>query len=355
MSFLEVMGVSKRFGDVVALDDVSLSIREGSRTAIVRPSGSGKTTLLRAVAGFENPERGTVTLGGRRLSDLRPIVPTHRRDIGLVSQHGALFPHLTVADNIGFGLPRSTPGRDARIDALIETVQLDRRMKGRRPDQLSGGQQQRVALARALARNPRLMLLDEPFASLDTALRETMRHAVASILAAANVTTVLVTHDQVEAMSFADSVALMRSGRIVQVGEPSEIYLRPVDATAAAFLGDVAVFEGMAGNGAIECFLGTLPTDDPKASGRCRAMLRPEQIQLEIESKSGRSDPVRGVVVERRFAGSTCDLTIDVEQSESSRKTIATKWPSFDAPVLGQKVTLSVAGLAHIFNSGEAF
>ncbi len=163
MTFLAIKNISKHYGQVHALDDIELAVAAGSRTAIVGPSGSGKTTLLRIIAGFEIPDEGQVTLEGQTLADGAAIVPAHRRGIGIVSQDGALFPHLSVAENVGFGMERGAQDRDQRINALIDMVELDRGMLDRRPHQLSGGQQQRVALARALGRKPRLMLLDEPF------------------------------------------------------------------------------------------------------------------------------------------------------------------------------------------------
>ena len=179
MSFLTLEAVGRQYGTVVALDGIDLRVPVASRTAIVGPSGSDKTTLLRLIAGFEAPDTGRIALDGRLLADGSAAVPAYRRGIGFVPQDGALFPHLSVAANIGFGLDRGLPRRDERILELMDAVELDRGMRLRRPDELSGGQQQRVALARALAREPRLMLLDEPFSALDAGLRETMRKAVA--------------------------------------------------------------------------------------------------------------------------------------------------------------------------------
>src|SRR5262245_32148752 len=230
MSLLDLRGVSKRYGAVTALDNVDLAIEEGSRTAVVGPSGSGKTTLLRIVAGFDTPDQGRVMMGGQVLADGPKFVAAHQRGIGIVAQDGALFPHLTIAENVGFGLDRRDPQRGTRIAELMDMVGLDRAMLARRPDEISGGQQQRVALARALARRPRLMLLDEPFSALDTSLRASTRKAVADLLGQAGITTILVTHDQAEALSFADQVAVMRDGKLPQVGTPRELYLRPRDA-----------------------------------------------------------------------------------------------------------------------------
>ena len=212
MSVLRLKDLQKAYGPVKALDGVSLDVRPGSRTAIVGPSGSGKTTLLRMIAGFDAPDRGSIHLGDTCLADGPNAVPAHRRGIGIVAQDGALFPHLSIRQNIGFGLPRDVPGRDALIASLLEMVGLDASMLPRRPDQLSGGQQQRVALARALARKPKLMLLDEPFSALDTGLRVATRKAVANLLTEQGITTILVTHDQGEALTMSDRVAVFNNG-----------------------------------------------------------------------------------------------------------------------------------------------
>ncbi len=212
---------------MTALDGIDLGVAAGSRTAIVGPSGCGKTTLLRIIAGFEAPDSGRVALGGRVLSEGPDAMPAHHRGIGFVVQDGALFPHLSVAANVGFGLNRNEPRRAERIAELMDMVELDAALLPRKPDELSGGQQQRVALARALARKPQLMLLDEPFSALDTGLRDTTRKSVARLLSGAGITTILVTHDQPEALSFADQVAVMREGRLPQVGTPRALYLRP--------------------------------------------------------------------------------------------------------------------------------
>jgi len=204
MNLLEVQGIRRRYGNVTALDGIDLSVTTGTRTAVVGPSGSGKTTLLRIIAGFDAADAGKIMLGDYILTDGPNAVPAHRRGIGYVAQDGALFPHLSIADNIGFGIPRRDPARDARIAELMCLVELDPAMLRRRPDELSGGQQQRVALARALARQPQLMLLDEPFSALDASLRASTRKAVSQVLNAARMTTILVTHDQIEALSFAD-------------------------------------------------------------------------------------------------------------------------------------------------------
>src|SRR5450830_1711324 len=241
MNALELTALCKTFGTQQALADVSLAVPNGSRMVIVGPSGSGKTTLLRMIAGFEFPDSGSLTLNGQVLVDATHAVPAHQRQIGYVPQDGALFPHMTVADNIGFGLAAKHASRHARIAELMDSVALDANMARRWPHELSGGQQQRVALARALAQQPRLMLLDEPFSALDTGLRSAMRKMVARLLSDAGITTILVTHDQSEALSFADQLAVMRQGRLVQSGRPMDLYQYPVDEQTALFLGEAVV------------------------------------------------------------------------------------------------------------------
>jgi iron(III) transport system ATP-binding protein len=233
MNTLELHSIYKAYGSQRALENISLSVPTGSRTVIVGPSGSGKTTLLRMIAGFEFPDSGRLTLNGQTLVDSTHEVPAHQRLIGYVPQDGALFPHMTVAANIGFGLSTKGVEKQERIAELMDSVALDSNMAERWPHELSGGQQQRVALARALAQQPRLMLLDEPFSALDTGLRAAMRKLVARLLADAGVTTILVTHDQSEALSFADQLAVMRQGRLVQSGHPLDLYRYPDDEQTA--------------------------------------------------------------------------------------------------------------------------
>ncbi|HEV2532971.1 ABC transporter ATP-binding protein [Phenylobacterium sp.] len=234
-------GVSKRFGAAAAVDDVTLEIAEGEFFALLGPSGCGKTTLMRLLAGFETPDAGRILLGGEDLAG----VPPHRRPVHMMFQAYALFPHLTVAQNIAFGLrARGRPPKviAARVEEMLALVKLDG-LGDRRPDQLSGGQKQRVALARALAPAPRILLLDEPMAALDRKLREETQLELKSLQRQLGLTFLIVTHDQDEAMVTADRLAVMRDGRIVQVGAPAQVYERPVDRFVAGFLGEVNLFE----------------------------------------------------------------------------------------------------------------
>lgn len=301
-SHLQIADVTKNFGPQAVLKGVNLSVAKGGTTAIVGPSGSGKTTLLRLIAGFEHPATGSISLNGTKVAGDGVWLPAHKRHVGYVAQDGALFPHLTVGQNIAFGLDTAkvAGGRRGvadRVSELLDMVSLDPTMAKRRPHQLSGGQQQRVALARALAREPELMLLDEPFSALDAGLRVATRRAVAKVLSEAGVTTILVTHDQAEALSFADQVAVMRGGRLAQIGNPFVVYTRPADRATAEFLGDAVILEAWMEGSLATCSLGGIPVRRPPAQGRVQLMLRPEQIRIAEDG------PVRGVVVDTDYFG----------------------------------------------------
>jgi iron(III) transport system ATP-binding protein len=311
---LEVSGLTKSFGPQQVLRGVTLSVDPGSTTAIVGPSGSGKTTLLRLVAGFERADAGSVTLSGRSLAGGDAWVPAHHRDVGYVAQDGALFPHLTVGQNIAFGIDVSAlaGGRKAaraRVEGLLEMVSLDRALAVRRPHEISGGQQQRVALARALAREPELMLLDESFSALDAGLRVATRRTVATVLRDAGITTVLVTHDQAEALSFADQVAVMRDGLLTQVDSPLEVYTRPVDRATAEFLGDAVMLEAWVDGDTATCSLGNVPLAATSLRGRVQLMLRPEQIRVDEHG------PIRGVVVDTDYFGPESTVRLELTSS----------------------------------------
>jgi iron(III) transport system ATP-binding protein len=358
MTFLNVQGISKRYGAMAALDGISFGVPTGSRTAVVGPSGSGKTTLLRIIAGFEAPDAGRLTLAGQVLADGPSVVPAHRRGIGFVPQDGALFPHLSVAENIGFGLDRGMRDRGERILGLMDRVELDRRMRDRRPHELSGGQQQRVALARALARQPQLMLLDEPFSALDANLRESMRKAVAEVLRAAGITTILVTHDQAEALSFADQVAVLRAGRLAQVGSPRELYLRPNDQGTAAFLGDAIVLPAELDDGWAWCGFGRIAADTAGRRGAAEIMLRPEQVQLAQTSSDADPAACYGQVTDVEFGGAQCTVAVALTggpgRTGASNNPIRVRSSSIDLPPVGARVRITVLGRAHVFDAPPA-
>jgi iron(III) transport system ATP-binding protein len=275
-----ISNVHKAFGRTEVLRGVDLTIAAGCTTAIVGPSGSGKTTLLRVIAGFESPDEGRVAIGGVEVCGPRRWVPPHRRGIGYVAQDGALFPHLTVEQNIAFGLDGPTAHKRHRVRELLELMNLEPGYLTRRPHELSGGQQQRVSVARALAPGPGMVLLDEPFSALDAGLRTATRAAVARALAEFDVTAMLVTHDHAEALSFADEVGVIIGGSLRQVGPPQAIYRSPVDVATARLVGDVTTLPATVADGTASCDLGVLPVEPTAPVGPATLLLRPEQIRI---------------------------------------------------------------------------
>jgi iron(III) transport system ATP-binding protein len=335
---LSVTGLRRAYGAVTVLDGVDLAVSPGSLTAVLGRSGCGKTTLLRLVAGFDRPDGGTVVLGGREVAGLRASMPPEQRRIGYVAQEGNLFPHLPVAANITFGLPRRARRTRERVAELLELVGLDARYADRYPHELSGGQQQRVALARALAPRPAVMLLDEPFTALDVDLRESTRRAVAAALSAAGTTTLLVTHDQQEALSMADRVAVMREGRIVAHAPPAQLYRHPADRGVAEFVGDIVTLPGRRRGGVVTCVLGAIPVGAATApDGPVTVLLRPEQLTID--------GPLPGVparVAEVRFHGHDARLLLVLDTGE----TLAARCPGYALPELGAHVEIVVRGEA---------
>ena len=343
MTSLHLQHLSKHYGATQAVQDVSLSCTAASRVAIVGPSGSGKTTLLRMIAGFEHPDQGSIILDGQTLAADGRALPAHLRGIGYVAQDGALFPHLTVADNIGFGLTLKGEARNRRIAELLEMVALDQTMLQRWPHQLSGGQQQRIALARALAQQPRLMLLDEPFSALDTGLRAAMRKMVAQLLGDAGITAILVTHDQAEALSFADQLAVMRQGRLIQSGSPQQLYSQPADEATALFLGEAVILPAQIHQGKAECGLGSIAVNDSQFSGQGRIMLRPEQLELQLAGSQ--QSQAQAHVLECDFGGH--DSLIDL-QLPHDNTVLQLRTSSWNLPSPGSMVGIAVQGRAHL-------
>ncbi len=343
----QVHALTKSFGGSTVLDGIDLELEQGGTTAVVGSSGCGKTTLLRLIAGFETPDSGTITISGRQVSGPGVHVPAHKRKVGYVAQDGALFPHLSVGHNIAYGLAgtqRSAQVR-ARVAELLETVALDPAYASRRPDELSGGQQQRVALARALARQPTLMLLDEPFNALDAGLRTSTRKAVTGLLADAGVTTLVVTHDQEEAMSIAGRVAVMRDGRFTQIGDPRDVYRHPVDRFTAEFLGECVFLPCTVSGEVAECVLGRVPVGPSAGDGAATLMLRPEQLVATELSDSERETGV-GTVAATEFFGHDVLLTIDPGGVSAP---IMVRQHSIDPPAVDAKVHIDVLGSGVIF------
>ncbi|MYG93344.1 MAG: ABC transporter ATP-binding protein, partial [Acidimicrobiia bacterium] len=264
---LSANALHKSFDATVALDDFNLEVESGSLLTVLGPSGVGKTTALRILAGFEMPDSGTVRVNGQTVNGPGIFVPPERRQVGMVFQNYALFPHLSVARNVAFGL--DARHRERRVSQVLEMVGLAGFEK-RMPHELSAGQQQRVALARALAPGPQVILADEPFSNLDAALRKRLRAEVRSILREAQTTAIMVTHDQEEALAVSDQLALMNEGRVVQTGPPDHVYRNPATSWVAEFLGDADFFDANAKGGRITTPFGTFPTT---RSGKVKVMV----------------------------------------------------------------------------------
>lgn len=294
---IHATNVQKAFGASRAVAGATLQVEKGKLVSLLGPSGSGKTTLLRVIAGFEVPDAGAVWIGGRHVAGEGSWEEPDRRRIGMVFQDGALFPHLTVAGNLAFAGPR--PGR---AQECLELVGLASRAASY-PHELSGGERQRIALARALAADPDVVLLDEPFAALDEGLRVSLRDEVAAILRTAGSSALLVTHNQQEALSLADVVAVMRDGRIEQVGPPEEVYSSPATRWVAEFLGDADVVPGTATDGVADCELGRFPADRA-LSGTVEIVLRPERVAINLDGADAVADhATQARVVGRSYFG----------------------------------------------------
>jgi iron(III) transport system ATP-binding protein len=336
MAELRCEGLGKSYGSRTVLTDLDLVVPAGTLTAILGASGSGKTTLLRLIIGFIAADRGKITVDGAVVAEAgRVNVAADKRAIGYVAQEGALFPHLTVAENVAFGLPRAERKASARIGEALDLVGLDRDYADRSPHELSGGEQRRVALARALAPRPRVVLLDEPFSGLDAALRSETREAVVNALAGEGTTAVLVTHDQAEALSMGREVALLRAGRLVQTATPTALYRDPVDLQVAHFIGDAVVLHGQAHAGAVECALGRLETRNAIMEGEVQVMIRPEQIQLAAEG-------VPAEVVGHVYYGS--ETVVRLVLADGSGTAIVAKSFAQDVPPPGARVHVVVSG-----------
>lgn len=312
---LALSGVTKRYGTTAAVYDLDLFVGQGEVCALVGPSGCGKTTTLRLIAGFDAPDSGTVQIGDRLVVGERAFVAPEARHVGMVFQEYALFPHMTVAKNVAYGLKRKE--RDGvRVGEMLSLVGLSDCAE-RRPSELSGGQQQRVALARALAPCPDLLLLDEPFSNLDAALRNRVRQEVRKILKETGVTTLLVTHDQEEALSLADRVAVMNEGSVVQVGTPEEVYGTPKGAWVASFLGDANVLSGTAASDGLECEFGTVPIA-AGFTGPADVLIRPESIALgALGASPSDSANVPGTVIDREFYGHDQIVTVKLPSGQA--------------------------------------
>ncbi|MDQ4045464.1 MAG: ABC transporter ATP-binding protein [Chloroflexota bacterium] len=295
---LAVDGLTKAFAGAPVVTHVSFAVHQGELVALLGPSGCGKTTTLRVISGLEHQDAGSVTVGGNVVADDTTFVPAERRKIGMVFQDYALFPHMSVGKNVAYGLRRGRESRQ-RVDEVLELVGL-LELKDRSPSELSGGQQQRVALARALAPGPDLVMLDEPFSNLDQKLRISVRREVRAILAEAGTTAILVTHDQEEALSLADRIAVMNRGRIEQMGSPEELYHRPATRFVAGFIGDAQFLHAEARDRTASTVLGEVPIVN-ESHGEVDLLVRPEYIRLDRSRPE--SGAVHGQVLSREYFG----------------------------------------------------
>jgi iron(III) transport system ATP-binding protein len=336
-------GLVKAFGAATAVDDVDLDVHAGELVALLGPSGCGKTTTLRLVAGFERPDAGIIELAGSPVAGSGKFVPPERRKVGVVFQDFALFPHLDVAKNVGYGL-RDRSTRAGRVAEMLELVGLRDSAK-KFPHELSGGQQQRVALARALAPGPAIVLLDEPFSNLDAALRLRMRRDVRAILRDAGVTAVFVTHDQEEALSIADRVAVMRQGKVLQCDRPAELYAHPRHAFVAEFVGDADLVAGEIGDDGVTVTtaIGRLKAELASPPGPVQAVLRPERVTLRLDAGG------RGVVDDITYLGHGTLVTVRL----NGGSTVRARTGPLSELGLGDRVSVAVAGPVVTF-AGDA-
>ncbi len=345
---VHLSGVSKHFGDVTALHEAWLPIRRGELMTLLGPSGCGKTTLLNLVAGFFSPDGGEITIDGSRVNDL----PTYKRQIGMMFQNYALFPHMSVTANVGYGLRMRGVDKAEireRVSEALALVKLTG-LEDRRPRQLSGGQQQRVALARALVIKPKVLLLDEPFSALDKNLRASMQVEVKEIQRKLALTTIFVTHDQSEALSLSDRVAVMSQGYIRQVGTPDEIYRRPRDRFVASFVGDTNILRARLDQvgspatvsiGAVRLDVPANPLADLAPGSAVDLFLRPEQLRV---AEAGAPVAATGTVAAQIYQGGHVDLYVDAATTPPRR--VLVRLPGFEAMArwpVDSKVDLTIA------------
>ena len=306
---LEILNLTRAFEGRAVVEDVSLTVAAGQVTCLLGPSGCGKSTTLRMIAGVETPDQGRILIDGTEVFGPSRVLPPEARGVGLMFQDFALFPHLTVAGNVAFGLTGDRAKKAARVDALLERVNLSG-FQAKHPHELSGGEQQRVALARALAPRPRVMLMDEPFSGLDNRLRDGIRDTTLEVLKAEGAAVLLVTHEPDEAMRMADEIALMRGGRIVQRGAPYNVYNAPHDRNAAAFFSDINVIHGVSRGALTETPFGAFLTPGQADGAEVDIVIRPQHLKIDFD-RGGRGPhptpmdgtPARGEVLRARYLG----------------------------------------------------
>jgi iron(III) transport system ATP-binding protein len=341
MSAIACTGIEKSFENYQVHKGLDLDVPDGAVVTVLGESGSGKTTLLRMIAGFDRPDAGTITVNDEVVDDASRYVPPERRRIGYVAQEGNLFPHLTVGKNIAFGLPRRARG-GGRVEELLELVGLAGLGK-RYPHELSGGQQQRVALARALAPRPEVVLLDEPFSSLDAGLRASLRFDVMRILREQRATTVFVTHDQQEALSVADLAGIINGGQIKQFATPETLYTRPADPEIARFLGEANIVPGTASSDAVDTAFGQLHLAERGIDGPAVVLIRPEQVNIQPHNgkKPCKPGQATGRVLHREYYGHDCVVLVGTEDNE---RPLRVRCPGRSPVQVGDTVLMSAGG-----------
>ena len=346
MSSLEISHLKVSLGNRLILDDLSFSLAEGQIAALLGPSGCGKTTLLRSIAGLIQPSDGTIRFGKQLVSLSSLVMPSHKRKIGYVPQEGALFPHLSVADNIAFGLDRSVFTKDQIRQTTKEMLNLIglQGYESRMPNQLSGGQQTRVALARALAIKPAIILLDEPFSALDEALRDDLRSDVINLLRASKTTAILVTHDREEALVSADVVALMRAGKIVQQGSPEAVYSKPISPAIAVSTGDALVLDAQRlADGSTSYLFNPAAVGASSESGQI--VIRPEEITLD---RTISATSPKGRISKIDYYGHDAMVTVEV-----AGQSIKVRIPGPFDFVVGEEVGVHHTGPVRFFAKAE--
>ncbi len=323
---LEIEDISRRFEGRDVVNGISLQVAPGHVTCLLGPSGCGKSTSLRIVAGVDRQNSGRILVGGTVVSDDQQHMPPERRGIGLMFQDFALFPHMSVAENVAFGLAGGTRANRSRVMDLLERVDLPR-FADAYPHQLSGGEQQRVALARALAPRPAIMLMDEPFSGLDNRLRDDIRDRTLALLKEENTAVLLVTHEPDEAMRMADEIALMREGRIVQRGAPYHIYNNPVDRAAAGFFSDINIVRGTSRGALTETPFGQFLTPGHKDGAAVEIVIRPQHLRIDFDRQGRGPNPTpsdgaaaRGIVERARFMGRESLVEFRMEYDDSRLK-----------------------------------
>ena len=348
MARFYVNRLSKAFAGTPVLRGVDLEVASGSLVAVLGASGSGKTTLLRLLSGFERADSGSIEIDGQIVSGPGVHLAPEKRRIGYVAQEGSLFPHLSVADNVAFGLPRAERRNRRKVETLLASVDLPASYVNRAPHQLSGGEQQRVALARALAPAPKVVLLDEPFSSLDAALRVETRQAVSAALAASGATALLVTHDQSEALAMGLKVAVLRGGVLAQIATPEVLYQRPVDIAMARFVGEAVILQGTVKGGVAICALGRLPVAHPGLDGPVDVMVRPEEIRFLVRPDA---NTPRARVLAATFYGHDASVLLELE---ARAERVMSLVPGYRAPRPGEDVHLSVEGTVMAYPRTES-